>query len=151
MTVATHMRGETLPEDQQVYPVQVVSAFLKAGVPFQKNHFRELLEDHAYHLTDRRNMHNYFPFILHQEEKRIHDEITGKVLSVVLEGTAHLGEALATILRFVTDDWVIQQCLVRVQLLTKSFSGEEIARELISILSVTYGVQPTQLLGAMRD
>ena len=114
-------------------------------------HFRELLEDHAYRLTDRRNMHDYVPFILQQEEKCIYDEITGKVLSVVFDGTARLGEALAIILRFVSDDWVIQQRLVRVQLLTKSLSGEEIAKELISILSVTYGVQPTQLLGAMRD
>lgn len=29
----THQRGETLPEDQQVYCVKVVSAFLKAGIP----------------------------------------------------------------------------------------------------------------------
>jgi len=96
-------------------------------------------------------MHDYVPFILHQEEKRIQDEINGKVLSVVFDGTARLGEALAVILRFVSDGWVIQQRLVRVQLLTKSLTGEEIARELISILSASYGVQPMQLLGAMRD
>ena len=58
---------------------------------------------------------------------------------------------MAVILQFINDDWMIQQCLVRVQLLSKSLSGEEIARELISILSVNYGVQSTQLLGAMRD
>jgi len=37
---------------------------------------------------------------------------------------------------------------VRVQLHTKC---KEIARELISILSSHYGIQPTQLFGAMRD
>jgi len=36
-------------------------------------------------------------------------------------------------------------------LLNKSLTGEEIARELISILSSHHGVPPTQLLGAMRD
>ena len=46
---------------------------------------------------------------------------------------------------------ITQQCLVRVQLLTKSLTGEEIARELISTLSTNYGVQPMRLLGAMRD
>jgi len=75
----THVRGETLPKDQQVYCVQVVSAFLKAGVPLTKiDHFRELLEEHAYRLIDRRNMNDYVPFILLQKEQRIHDEINGK-------------------------------------------------------------------------
>ena len=75
------MRGETLPENQQVYRVQVVSAFLKAGVPLTKiEHFTEPLEEYAYRLTDRRNMHDYVPFILQQEEKRIQNEINGKVL-----------------------------------------------------------------------
>ena len=36
-------------------------------------------------------------------------------------------------------------------MLTKSLSGEEIARELIIVLSVTYHIHPDNLLGAMRD
>ena len=31
----THMRGETLPEQQQVYHVRVVSSFLRAGAPLR--------------------------------------------------------------------------------------------------------------------
>ena len=76
--------------------------------------FRDLLEEHECCLTDRRNMYNYVPYILQQEEKWIHDEITERVLSAVFYGTARFGEALAVILQFVSDDWVIQQCLVRV-------------------------------------
>jgi len=34
---------------------------------------------------------------LQQQEQHIHDEINGKVLSVVFDGTARLGEALAII------------------------------------------------------
>ena len=30
-------RGETLPEEQQVYHIQVVTAFIKARVPLQKS------------------------------------------------------------------------------------------------------------------
>ena len=36
-------------------------------------------------------------------------------------------------------------------MLSKSLCGEEIARELINVLSVTYGVQSKYVLGAMRD
>lgn len=96
-------------------------------------------------------MYDYVPFILREEETRIRNEITGRFLSVMFDSTSQHGEALTVILQFVTDEWVIQQHFVRLQLLTKSLSGEEIARELISILSVNYGVQSTQLLGAMRD
>ena len=49
-----------------------------------------------------------------------------------------LSEALAAILRFITDDWCIEQHLVCFQLLAKSLTGEEIAQELISTLQVAY-------------
>lgn len=49
-----HFRGETLPQEQQVYHIKVVTAFLKAGVPLNKiNSFRDILEENAYRLTDR--------------------------------------------------------------------------------------------------
>ena len=39
-----HLRGETLPDSQQVYHVQVVTCFLKAAVPLRKlDCFCELL------------------------------------------------------------------------------------------------------------
>ena len=52
-----HPRGESLPEEQQVYRVKVVSSFLKPGVPLSKmDSFRDLLEENAFRLTDSRNM-----------------------------------------------------------------------------------------------
>ena len=58
---------------------------------------------------------------------------------------------MAVVVRFIDDDWNVQQRLVRLQLLAKSLCGEEIAREVISILSVSYNVKSDQLLAAMRD
>lgn len=40
---------------------------------------------------------------------------------------------------------------MRVQMLAKSVMGEELARELISVLSVAYSIKPNMLLAAMRD
>ena len=141
-----------MPEQQQVYRIKVVTAFLKAGVPLSKiESFRELLEENAYRLTDCRNMHDYVPFILKDEENRIRQEIEGKQLSIIFDGTSCLGEALAIVVRFVNDDLSIHQRLVRLQMLTKSLTGEEIARELITALSVSYSIHPNNLLGAMRD
>ena len=148
----SHPVGETLPEQQQVYRVKVVSAFLRAGVPLNKiGFFRDILEENAFRLSDRRNMQDYVPFVLNEEVARIRREISGRQLSVIFDGTSRLGEALAIVIRFINEDWKVVQNLIRVQMLSKSLCGEEVASELVSVLSVTYSVATNNLLGAMRD
>ena len=58
---------------------------------------------------------------------------------------------MAIIVRFASDNWRIQQWLIHVQLQAKSFCGEEIARELISVLQVHYKVSASALISAMHD
>ena len=83
-------------------------------------------------------MSDLIPFVSKQEEERVLKEMSGKILSVIFDGTSRLGEALAIIVRFVGEDWTLEQRLIRLQMLSKSLTGEETARELISTLSVTY-------------
>ena len=80
------------------------------------------------------------PFILKQEKDLLRSEVKGKKLSMVFDSTSRLGEVLAVVIRFV-DDWEVQQRLVRLEFLQKSVSGEELARQLISVLSVSLGVE----------
>ena len=96
-------------------------------------------------------MSDLIPFVLRQEQAKIKEEIEGKHVAVIFDGTTYLGEALAIVLRFVSEDFEIKQHLIRLQLLAKSLPGEEIARELITVLSVGYGIKPNLLLSAMRD
>ena len=147
-----HPRGETLPIDQRVYRVKVVRTFLRAAVPLQKlEFFRELLEKGGFRLSDRHYMSDIVPLI-HQEELRLlKKEIQGKHLSVIFDGTTRFGEAMAVIVRFVDDDWCIQQRLLCLQLLTKSLTGEEVARELINCLSVRYSISSEYLIASMHD
>ena len=141
-----------MPDSQQVYRVKVVTCFLKAAVPLRKlDCFCELLEEHAYRLSDRRHLFDLIPFVHSEEESKIRQEISGKPVSVIFDGTTRLGEALAIVVRFVSDEWSLEQRLVKLQLLTKSMSGEEIARELINVLSVRYSIDSSRLLACMRD
>ena len=131
---------------QQVYHVKVVTALLRAGLPLSKlDSFRDILQENAYRLTDRRHMFDLVPFILKEEEA---NEVAGKHFSVIFDGTSRLGEV---IVRFVGEEWTLEQCLIRMQMLSKSMAGQEVARELISILFGTYGVRSELLLAAMRD
>ena len=78
-----HPEGETLP------------TFLRARVPLNKvSHFRDVLEENTFRLTDRSHMSNLIPFIWKEEQKRIKIEIEGRDLSIVFDGTTRLGEAV---------------------------------------------------------
>lgn len=64
--------GENLPESQKLYRVKVVTAFLKAGTPLTKiESLCEVLEEHAYRLSDSRGMFDLVPFVHSQEQQRI--------------------------------------------------------------------------------
>ena len=128
-----HLVGNTLSSDLQVYCIKVAKTFLKAGVPLNKvDIFRDILEENGPRLAGRRALSDLIPFIRKQEVMKITEEIDGKKVSVIFDGTTRLGEALVIILRFIGDDWEINR-LIHLQLLAKSLTGEEIARELISL------------------
>lgn len=146
-----HLRGESNPEEHNVFRVKVVKAFLEAGICLSKlKFFRPILEEGNYQLADRRVMQDLIPFILDQERGKIKDEIDGKHVAVIFDGTTRLGEVLAVVLR-VVNGWTIQQRLVRLKFIKHSMKGEEVARELIQLLSTELGIHSHLLLAVMRD
>ena len=113
------MAGGTIPIDQQVYRIKVVTAFLRGGIPLNKmDSFQELLEENVTRLTGRRLLSGLIPFIRQDKVDRIKQERAGQMVSVIFDGTCRLGEAMVIILRFVTRQWKIAQRLIRVQLRT---------------------------------
>ena len=115
-----HGRGETLPKQQQVFRVKVVKIYLQAGVPLGKvDQFCALFEETGYHLTDKIFLFNLIPFILEDEKAHNMQSIQGQYLSVIFDGTSHSGEALAILVRFVNNSWIIEQLLLAIQLLSK--------------------------------
>ena len=129
--------GETLTESTQIFRVKVVSTSLRGGIPLNKlDIFRELFEETGYQLTDKRNMFDLIPYIQKRKVDAIIEEIKGKDISVCFDGTTRLGEALAIVLCYIDDGWKIKQRLVHLQIVVKSLTGEELARELIAVLSV---------------
>ena len=84
-----------------------------------------MFEETGYQLIDRHHMSDLIPVVLKQEKSRIQIKIFEQDVLVIFDGTNQLGEALAIVLHFVT--CVIEQRLIRVELLFKSLKGEEIA------------------------
>ena len=145
-----HPVGETLSSAQRVYRVKVVSTFFKAGVSLNKlDVFLDLLAENGYRLAGR---HPMSPFILSEEKHSVKGEIADMDVSVIFDGTSWPGEAVVVVTRFVSyDTWCVEQRIVRMQLLRKTMCGEELARELIGVLSTELGIPSARLLAGMRD
>jgi len=75
-------------------------------------------------------------------------EIKNKHAGVIFDG---ITQALAIILRFISHSSTVEHRLVRIQLLAKSLTGEEIARELINVLSTSLGITSQFVIATMRD
>ena len=146
-----HPSGETLPSSTRMYRVNVVTTLLKAGIPLSKvDCLRELLEENAYSLCDSAHLRSLIPFILQEETTKLKQDIGGKPVAIIFDGTTHVCEAFVIVLRYV-DDWVIKQKVCRLMLLAKSITGEEVARQLVTALSTELSIAPDMIAAAMRD
>ena len=80
----------------------MVSAFLKASVPLSKiDCFCQLLEEDAFSLASCQHLRELIPLIHKDEQDKIKEEICGKCISVIFDGTTHVAEAMVVVVRFV--------------------------------------------------
>ena len=82
----------------------------------------------------------------------MHAEIASTTaLSVVFDGSTHLGEVVAIIVRFVDTNWILQQRLVRLHVVSSGLNGQELTGKLIQCLSVKFQILSSRLVAAIRD
>lgn len=60
-------------------------------------------------------MSDLVPFILMEEQAKIKQEVEGKDVSVIFDSTNRLGEAMAVVICFVSDEWEIEQRLLQLK------------------------------------
>ena len=143
----------TISNDVAKRRVDVVEAFLTAGVPLAKViYLRPLLEAGNLRLTDRSHLAQYIPFLTEVEMNRLKEEFTGaNYISVIFDGSTHQGEALAVILRCIDREWKPLQRLVSLRVLAKSMDGAKLACKLLSCLSTLIQLKPNQIVAFIRD
>ena len=67
---------------------------------------------------------------------------------LVFDSTTHVCEAFVVFLRYV-NDWVINQKVCGLMLLAKSITREEVAQQLVTILSTELSITPNLIVAAM--
>lgn len=121
------------------------------GIAFENlEYFCELLEENTFHLVDKRYLLDVTSFILKEEHACIKQETADKPVSVISDDASWVGEVMVVELCFV-EHWKIVQCLVHVEFLAKAMTDEEVAHELIDVLSIKLGIGSEYLVTAMRD
>ena len=136
------LQTSTLPLEVRAFRVQVVEDFLKARVPLYKiDKLRNLLERGGNSLTDSSHLSQHIPLILKQETERLKEEIATRDLGLIFDGSTRLGEAIVIIVRFVSDNWSIVQCLIRLDICAKSVNAQDLAHVLNDcLLTIKYVV-----------
>ena len=130
-------QSSAVPPDQILRRMEVVTSLLQAVISLAKaDQLRPLLEEGSERLTYCTHLASYIPFNAENEKALIKEELNDfPYISVIFDGSIYLGEALVVLVRFVNDKFAICQRLVRVHVLAKSLKGQELAREVISVLS----------------
>ena len=156
-----HAGGRTLPMDMRVWRMRVLHDFLSAGIPVCKiDDLRGLLESNNYRLTDSSNLSKLIPLILKEELLLIKAELrqpgtpegqyVARELSIIFDGSTRLGEAIVVIIRFLDDDWKVQQRLIRLDVVAHAVTGEQLAQVLQGCL-VDFTIHGPRVLGSTRD
>ena len=147
-----HASGSTLPSDMRLFRFEVVETLLLAGIPISKvDILRPLFERYAQRLTSS-HRNDLFPAVSEKEKEKLKAELHNvKEASIIFDGTARLGEALAVVLRFVQEDCKPTQRLVRLEVLAKPLKGNELAQRLMTCIAVNHSFGPNVVFAGMRD
>ena len=98
------------------------------------------------------NLREIVPAVLEKDREKLLSELESvKEASVIFDGTARMGEALAIIVRFVQEDYIPTQRLIRLEVLAKALKGDELAQRLMSCLAVKLNFGPNTIIGGIRD
>ena len=91
----------------RLFRFEVVESFLSGGIALAKvDALRPLLEKYGHRLTNRAHLSELIPVVLENEKDKLKKELKDvKEASVIFDGTARLGEALAVIVRYVQENF----------------------------------------------
>ena len=139
--------GTTLPANLRLFRFEVVETLLLAGIPISKvDILRPLLEKYGQRLTSSSHMNDLIPVVLDKEKEKLKAELNiVREASIIFDGTARLGEALAIVVRYVQQDFRPTQRLLRLEVLAKPLKGNELAQRLMTCMAVVNRSQNTRI------
>jgi hypothetical protein len=129
-----------------------VHATLRAGLSLEATaHLRPLVDEFGKPLSDPSHLKREFiPLILKNERAKVQAELAGQSVSLEFDGTTRMGEILAFVARFCSEDFVLHHRLIELTTLQHHGNGQTLAFALTSVL-VSYVIPPHLVVSVARD
>lgn len=147
-------KGTILTAAHRSYRMQVMMMWMQAGLPLSRIGVVQQVAAMpiTYSLSDHSNMaREHIPNVQQLLRKRVAAEIKGRDVSVCFDGSPFFGEAFALIVRFQDAHGDMQERLLRLRMLDRTMSGQDIAAVVRDILTKDFAIQPTNVLFFDRD
>lgn len=147
-------RGGCVDKHVQEFRFATVETMMGCGIPLNKLDvgLGTLLTRSGMRVTNASDMSQYIPLVLQKELNVLKDELAEQSLCIIFDGTTRVGEVLAVVVRYCTQDFRIVQRLIALRTAAKHMNGLALAGMLIRILVQRIG--PTALdttIAASRD
>jgi hypothetical protein len=105
--------GSKLDSKQVAFRLTVLDTFLSAGCSLGKiDACRELLEHSGFALTDSSHMRQLIPVLMKNKLQTLTSMLEGRYVSIIFDGTPHVGELLMVFARFWMDGAFVQKLII---------------------------------------
>lgn len=145
--------GSSLPSRQKLFRFSLLRFLLAAGIPLNvldTEECKEFLNEYSKGAVNRTVLSNLVPCVEQMEKELCRDEMKGKSISIIFDGTTHVAEVCAVVVRW-ADGLTVQQRLIHLGFYEQSFRHQHIAAVLTTVCAQEYNVHFRQVLGFHRD
>ena len=89
--------------------------------------------------------------MLEKEQKALRQEIAAAShVAIIFDGSTHLGEALAVVVRLVDEKFSVHR-LVCLHILEKNLNAAQLAREVVAVVCTEVQISPAKVTAMIRD
>ncbi|CAN0109326.1 unnamed protein product, partial [Ectocarpus fasciculatus] len=146
--------GDSLSDHDKLTQIKAVKGCLAAGVPLNalgNPVFQKFLAHVGVNLPSSGHLAEHIPLILKEEQAKIRDEMGDRPYALCFDATPYLCECFGVGVRFVNASGQVAQRVLRLSMLKKSMTADDIAGEVTRIVTHEYGLDPDKCRAIMGD
>lgn len=151
----SHTEHHRIPDEIFLWRVEVVAAFLEAGLPLHalsRPRIKALLEQQGHPLINPSNLKQQtIPYLQMKQKFEIKKLFDEKNVAIIFDGTTRVGEVFGIVCRAVSDDFNPIQKVLRVASYERALTSENVAAVLTETISVDYGWKFSKVVAFMHD
>ncbi|CAN0506334.1 unnamed protein product, partial [Ectocarpus sp. 12 AP-2014] len=146
--------GDSLSDKDKLTQIKAVKGCLAAGVPLNalgNPVFGAFLAHLDVDLPSAGHLAEHIPLILEEEQAKMRDEIGDRPYALCFDATPYLCECFGVGVRFIDASGQVAQRVLRLSMLKKSMTADDIAGEVNRIVTHEYRLDPNKCRAIIGD